>query len=527
MRGLVTAVLVLAARLGTVLHALLLPARQRLYRFDLWLVPWLKRRRALAGGLPPVPGEACRDVLFCFVDHFEPGTQGAHLERSRERFRAWTELYPSLARGFVDSDGRHPQHGFFFPPHYFREEYITGLAEMDWQGLGETELHLHHENDNSENLRATLAETLARYAGYGIFECQGDPVTRRYGFIHGNWALDNSRPKYCGVNDELTILRETGCYADFTFPSLHASQPQLVNELYRAVDDPNAPKSYDSGRLLEPGRAPAEDEFLMIPGPLGLRPRRRFPFFAVEDADVTGGGPGTPERVRNWVREAIHVRGRPEWLFVKVHTHGAPESHRDALLGEGAALMYRTLCEEFGDGKRFRLHFVNAREMANIARAAEDGHGGDAGAWRDHWIPPYLTRSIRSRRPYRASVFLPAAGERELPVLDLRFLEPGGDASLELRRGALRSIRGAVAAIKVLKSNDLERAEGELGSVELTGTGGEVELFLLADHRLLGTGGAPARLDPERSGEEDGLARYRFHLSAGETRCLEIHGSGP
>src|SRR5438132_607974 len=42
-----------------------------------------------------------------------------------------------------------------------------------------------------------------------------------YGFIHGNWALCNSRPdgRWCGVNNELEILRATGCYADFTMPS--------------------------------------------------------------------------------------------------------------------------------------------------------------------------------------------------------------------------------------------------------------------------------------------------------------------
>ena len=42
-----------------------------------------------------------------------------------------------------------------------------------------------------------------------------------FGFIHGNWALDNSRPdgKYCGLNNEITLLRDLGCYADFTMPS--------------------------------------------------------------------------------------------------------------------------------------------------------------------------------------------------------------------------------------------------------------------------------------------------------------------
>ena len=34
-----------------------------------------------------------------------------------------------------------------------------------------------------------------------------------YSFIHGNWALDNSRPdgRWCGVDNEIDILVETGC----------------------------------------------------------------------------------------------------------------------------------------------------------------------------------------------------------------------------------------------------------------------------------------------------------------------------
>ena len=38
----------------------------------------------------------------------------------------------------------------------------------------------------------------------------------RFGFIHGNWCLDNSRAdgRWCGLNNELILLRELGCYAD-------------------------------------------------------------------------------------------------------------------------------------------------------------------------------------------------------------------------------------------------------------------------------------------------------------------------
>ncbi len=503
-----------SARLAAGLFAGAFPAKQRLYRFDLWLQPWLRRRLDKGSGPPPVPDGVTRDLIFAFTDHFEPGTKGASLEQSRERFAAWTELYPPLARGFTDAEGRHPQHGFFFPPHYFRDEYLHGLADFDWQGLGETELHLHHEDDDSETLRALLEETLERYADYGVFQCQGDPVRRAYGFIHGNWALDNSRPEYCGVNDELNILRETGCYADFTFPSLHSAQPRMVNALYRAVDDPDAPKSYDEGRLMSAGRSPSAEEFAMITGPIGLRSKPRFPWFRVEEADVTGEGPGRPERVRGWVNEGIHVAGRPEWIFVKVHTHGAPERHRDALLGEGAAGMFRTLCEEYGDGERWRLHFVNAREMYNIARAAEEGKSGNAGDYRDFELPPYLTGALRCDARYRARSFV-AAAAGALPSAELQMAEPGTDCRLEFKTGALMELQGSLATLK-------SRPDGEGGGRLLLGGDGELALTL-AEDMTVECQGDDSPVAAERGNREGRACRtWRLRLTAGRSQAYII-----
>ncbi len=57
----------------------------------------------------------------------------------------------------------------------------------------------------------------------------------RYAFIHGNWCLANARPdgRWCGVDDELPLLFDTGCYADFTFPAApDPSQPPIVNQIY-------------------------------------------------------------------------------------------------------------------------------------------------------------------------------------------------------------------------------------------------------------------------------------------------------
>src|SRR5213078_673629 len=91
-----------------------------------------------------------------------------------------------------------------------------------------------------------------------------------YGFIHGNWALDNSRPdgRYCGVGNELDVLRETGCYADFTLPAFPSPcQTRTVNSIYYAAGRPGCAKSHDTGAPAGVGRPPVRG-LLMIQGPL-------------------------------------------------------------------------------------------------------------------------------------------------------------------------------------------------------------------------------------------------------------------
>src|SRR5262249_32186754 len=153
------------------------------------------------------------------------------------------------------------------------------LAELCHSGLGEFEVHLHHDADTSEHLKSTLArftDTLAQRHGLLSRDQQGRLA---YGFIHGNWALDNSHADgmHCGVNDEITILRQTGCYADFTMPSVvFGSQSRIVNRLYFAIDDPARPASHLTGPLARVDRPGPTDGLLMIPGALSLDWRHRI-----------------------------------------------------------------------------------------------------------------------------------------------------------------------------------------------------------------------------------------------------------
>jgi hypothetical protein len=75
-------------------------------------------------------------------------------------------------------------------------------------------------------------------------------------------------------------------------------------------------------------------------------------------------------------------------VFVKVHTHGAPEAQADALLGEPGRAFHRALAECFNDGERFVLHYVTAREMFNIAVAGMRGESGNPNRFRDYALPP-------------------------------------------------------------------------------------------------------------------------------------------
>jgi hypothetical protein len=87
------------------------------------------------------------------------------------------------------------------------------------------------------------------------------------------------------------------------------------------------------------------------------------------------------------VNTGIHVQGRPEWIFVKVHTHGTQERDIDTLLGKPMDEAFTYLETRYNDGRDWKLHYVSAREMYNIAKAAEQGLAGDPGQYRDLVVP--------------------------------------------------------------------------------------------------------------------------------------------
>lgn len=352
---------------------------------DRWLIPYLVQ--AVARWRPRRRGPV--HLLLCIADHYEPKRGGADLAVARERVACWTRDYPRLLGSFRDADGRPPRHTFFYPAEEYEPELLDDLAELCNAGFGEVEVHLHHDDDTADNLARTLLDFKATLADrHGLLArdpATGEPV---YAFIHGNWALDNSRPdgRWCGVNNELDVLRQTGCYADFTLPSApSATQTPTINTIYRAVDDPAKPRSHDRGVAVG-GRPAPPDSLLLIQGPLVLDWARR----RVENGCLQASQPAHIDRLAAWLHARVQVPDRPDWHFVKLHTHGAEEGNSAMLLGPAMVEFHQALARRAAADPDFSYHYVTAREMYNLVRAAEAGWTGSVAEARDfelRWRP--------------------------------------------------------------------------------------------------------------------------------------------
>ena len=358
---------------------------------------WQARKRALDRWLPSYlfgghrrsrrPGEPV-DLLLCVADHYEPKLGGAGPAQAAARVARWADEYPKRFARFRDSDGRPPRHSYFYPEEEYEPEYLDALAGLCRAGFGEVEIHLHHDHDTADGLREKLVRFRDLLADrHGLLSRDRDTGDLRYGFIHGNWALDNCRPdgRWCGVNNELDVLRETGCYADFTLPAAPSPcQTRKVNSIYYAVDDPARPKSHDTGVDVGTGHRP-ERSLLLIQGPLVINwQSRKFGLVPrIENACLQGNQPPTADRLDQWVKARVGVPTRPDWVFVKLHTHGANEANMPVLLGEPMERFHQELARRAAADPAFRYHYVTAREMCNLAMAAEAGWTGSVADARD------------------------------------------------------------------------------------------------------------------------------------------------
>jgi len=336
-------------------------------------------------------------LMVALADHFEPafdptsGYKRVSRPEQLRRVEIWFREYPRVIERLRDHDGRPLVHTYFYPAEQYDEELVEMLAEHCHAGWGETEIHLHHgmfEPDTVENTRRQLAEFRDQLAyRHRCLSATTASKKPRYAFVHGNFALANSAGGlFCGVDSEMQILAETGCYADFTMPSSlwHPAQTAKVNSVYECDLPLHQAAPQREGRDLKVGHAP-QIWPLIVQGPLltdlGASLRSGKP--VIENGAITGFAPMTLSRLAFWKKARVSVAGRPDWLFIKLHCHSMDPTQHEAVIGG----KFRGFLEQFvtdAAARKETLHFVTAREMVNILLAACDGREGNPGEFRDY-----------------------------------------------------------------------------------------------------------------------------------------------
>jgi len=346
-------------------------------------------------------------LVIALADHFEPaivpqnGFARAPYHEQERRLDDWCRKYPLAFEAWRDSDGRPFVHTYFYPAEQYERGLLQQLASHCKSGWGEVETHLHHGTkspDTEENLRRQLLEfrdvLASQHDCLSYMDGAGPP---RYAFVHGNFALANSAGRNCGVDSEMQVLAETGCYADMTLPPGPGSRAHIkkINSLYECSLPLARRGAHSTGLDLERGRGPQIFP-LMIEGPLMLdfaSPGGRL--IRVENGALTSRNPPTLRRLALWKRAAITVKGRPDWLFIKLQCHGMDPRDKDVMLGAAMREFLRQLVED-AQQRSEKLHFVSAREMVNIILAACDGCEGNPGEYRDYRLKRTRTVPLRS-----------------------------------------------------------------------------------------------------------------------------------
>ena len=381
-------------------------------------LPWLARYPfSRAANFFEMDSGIKKHVIFVIADHFEPAWKpsGGHdLETQRRRLDEYHKLARKIGEAVIDADGTKFRHTNFYPAEQYDFRLLEQMAAMQSEGLGEVEIHLHHgveKPDTADNLRKSLIEfrdVLAEdHRCLSRFDGAGAP---QYAFVHGNLALGNSAGgKFCGVDNELQILQETGCYADFTLPSApDETQVPVLNQIYECALPLTGKMPHREGIEVQvSGKQPQLP--LIFTGPLVFNWTRRIkklPVPRIEDGALVDNQPSDLARFKRWQAANITVKNRPEWVFVKLYCHGFFDYDQSACIGEKARRFFSEIIEHGERTNNYAVHFASAREAFNLVAAAIDGKTGTPHEFRNYRLKAIMSEAAKSARAQEKAAIL-------------------------------------------------------------------------------------------------------------------------
>ena len=370
-----------------------------------WSLPWLLRYPAWRAGewaRSITDSSSPQHLIVLVANHFEPLTTNEGLIQ----LERWCNLARSTGDAICDHDGTPFRHTNFFPAEQYERRRLEMISALQAEGYGEVEIHFHHgvdHPDTAENTRRMLADFRDVIAEeHKCLSRENAESSPKYAFVHGNWALANSAGgRFCGVDSEMQILADTGCYADFTLPAApDQSQVPRINAIYQCGHPLTEARPHRSGPGLKIGDQP--DLPIIFTGPLVFDWTRRvrgLPVPRIDDGALAQNYPLGLDRFNRWRSAHISVKGRPNWVFIKLYSHGFFEWDQDAMIGEQMKRFMSEVVELADRTGKFKIHFASAREAFNMVLAALDGHAGEPGQYRDYRLRQIMKEQADTTAP--------------------------------------------------------------------------------------------------------------------------------
>ncbi len=372
-------------------------------------LPWLLRYPFVRGRSFFEQTGRQRHIIFTIANHFEPAWDAVRILSLDEQLKRLDDYYKRAKKTgatLIDSDGTKFRHTNFYPAEQYDRRILDKLAEMQSEGLGEVEVHLHHgveKPDTAKNLRQTLTDfrdcLAENHKCLSRFDKNDLP---RYAFVHGNLALANScGGRFCGVDEEMQILRDTGCYVDMTLPSApDESQVTMLNQIYECGLPLTEKIPHRTGhRVTVFGDQPQLP--LIFTGPLVFNWTRHIKGLLVprlDDGALVHNQPMDIARLNRWLSANITVMHRPEWVFVKLYCHGFFDHDQSASIGEDAVKFFSQIIENGEKTGDYKVHFASAREAFNIVSAAIDGKSGSPGEFRNYRLKTIMDETVQGEK---------------------------------------------------------------------------------------------------------------------------------
>jgi hypothetical protein len=172
----------------------------------------------------------------------------------------------------------------------------------------------------------------------------------------------------------------------------------VINQIYECGLSLNEKMPHRQGKRVEvSGNNESEPQLpLIVTGPLIFNWTRRikgFPVPRIEDGALAANQPMNLPRFRRWMNANVTVKGRSDWVFVKLYCHGFFDYDRSACIGEDARRFFSEIIENGEKSSEYKVHFASAREAFNIILAARDGAAGDPNDYRNYRLQAIMNET--------------------------------------------------------------------------------------------------------------------------------------